>query len=122
MKSLQNAYAYKSSGCFRESLQALEGAQIARDERITADVLRAELQAEVGQYERAAAGAASLLRNAQTTGSQRATCEQVLGLVLLEAGDVDAGLAHFQRAASAAHQAGDLERLFTIQLNVMAVL
>jgi len=122
MNLLADAFAHKRSGRFREALHALQTAQVGREERLSSDILRAELFAAVGQYDRAIAGAASALLNANITASQRATCEQVLGEVRVEAGDVDAGLAHFQRAALAAEHGADLERLLSVQLNVMAVL
>lgn len=122
MTSLETAYDHKRRGLWGAALTALELVVPAAAERLSMEVLRSELLSAAGKYDRAVATAASLLPNKRLTNAQRAVCEQVVGDVLIEAGDIDAGLAHLQRAASASEQSGELEQLFSIRLNVMHVL
>ena len=62
-----------------------------------------------------------LLKSARLTATQRATCENVLGRILIEDGHTDAGLSHLQRAGSFSSAGGDLRQLCWIQSKLLAV-
>jgi tetratricopeptide (TPR) repeat protein len=53
--------------------------------------------------------------------AERSACEFILGKILVEEGNVVSGMDHLQRSASFAREAGRLDRVFTAQLKLMAV-
>ena len=122
MEFLENVVRLTRLGRFGDALRALEEGRPTTPARTGSEVLRAGLLDQVGQSERARALATTLLKSKQLSTSQRSECEAILGRVLFDGGDTEAGLAHFQRAALIAQQAADLHALFGAKLSLLVIL
>jgi tetratricopeptide (TPR) repeat protein len=121
MEILEPILRLTSLGRFGDALRALENAKPSVRSQARADVLRADLLERVGQSPQALALATTLLRSRRLTDSDRSDCQIVSGRVLFDEGDTEGGLAHFQRAALNAEQAGNLRSLFRAKLQLLAV-
>jgi DNA-binding NtrC family response regulator/tetratricopeptide (TPR) repeat protein len=120
MKPLDQVRSLNALGRYAEALKALEACGPDRSDQ-AASALRAELLEKTGRHPQARSVAEALLRSAKLGASFRAQCEQVIGRVLLEDGDTEAGLTRLLRAASIAHQAGDIRQLCWIQYRLLLV-
>src|SRR5262245_44930367 len=109
-------------GRYSASLTALESTGSNVAESIEARVLRTELWEIVGAHSRARDSVERLLKSSRITDKQRATCESVLGRILVEDGHTDAGLSHLQRAASLSSACGDLRQLCWIQCKLLSII
>jgi len=118
MESLDNAYRFKRAGRFSHALTALGDARATQASGRAADVLRVELLEAIGQHTNATLLARSLLRTKQLNSADKSACEFILGKILVDEGDVVAGMDHLQRSASLARDAKTLDRLFAAQLKL----
>src|SRR5437016_7766504 len=73
-------------------------------------------------YAQAADLAGRLLRSSHIVGSQRSACECVIGLVQWDAGDLNSGISHFQRAVVQAEAAKDFTRKCWAELRLLILL
>ena len=121
MESVEQILPLIRLGRFGDALRALEDSKHI-PARAGADVLRAQLFEQVGQYGQARVVAATLLKSKNLTASHRSECEAVLGRVLFDEGETEKGLAHLQRAALIAQQAADLRALFGAKLYLLIIL
>src|SRR5882762_11673187 len=122
MESLEKAYELARTGRVSEALRALEEAKIPQHARATADVLRAELLEGTGQHDLARSLAKMLLKSGRLPKSEHGRCESVLAKVLIDDGDIDGGIALFQRSASRAEEVSSVEGVFLARLELFNVL
>src|SRR5712691_5802963 len=122
MNRLDRVRELKQVGLFSEAIKSLEGGQISARLRLPSEVLEAELLETTGQYEAAQTLAADLLKSRLVTNADRAVCEYVLGRVDVELGDLANGIAHFQRSASRAQEAKDIEAEFHARIQLFNIL
>src|SRR5438477_11019184 len=85
------------------------------------DALRVEVLERVGRYTQCQGVLDTLLKSKHLEPSDRSICEYASGLMQLNKGEVDGSIRHFNRSASLAIQAGDLERLCWAQLRLVSV-
>jgi transcriptional regulator with PAS, ATPase and Fis domain len=120
MKSIVAAQTMRSTGRFREALEALPSTDV-RHESNALRLLRAELLIEVGE----AASALSIVQTAPSmkgiSEAERSQVEFVNSRIEKERGDYDSELQHLQKSISFAERAHDLERLCLAQLDLVAL-
>ena len=121
MEFLEEANRLKQAGRFSDSLIALSKITPTQTLTRSAEALRVELLEAIGQHRHATTLATSLLRSKQLQSAERSACEFILGKILVEEGNVVSGMDHLQRSASFAREVGRLDRVFTAQLKLMAV-
>ena len=121
MESVEHVLPLVRLGRFGDALRALEDSKRISD-RAGADMLRAQLLEQVGQYGQARIVATTLLKSKNLPASYKSECEAVLGRVLFDEGETEKGLAHLQRAALIAQQGADLRALFGAKLYLLIIL
>jgi len=109
-------------GRFGQALQAFKEVAGTIPNRPAAEVLRAQVLAQVGQSESALALATALLKSKTLTIVQRSECEAVVGKIHFDEGDADSGLGHQQRATLTAEQATDPRSTFGAKLFLFMML
>jgi len=119
---LEPVLRFTRVGRFGQALQAFKEVPSASFGRSAADVLRAQVLAQVGQSETALALATNLLKGKTLTVVQRSECEGVLGKILFDEGEADSGLGHQQRATLTAEQATDHRSTFGAKLFLFLML
>src|SRR6266536_114668 len=119
MDSLNTVVELKKSGRFLEALEALDG---IRSVNLTAaNILRLELLERLGHPDECQSLTEQTLKSKHLTTSQRATCEYVIGRILLERSNRLAAITRLQRAASLARHGGDLELLCEVQMRLLVL-
>jgi DNA-binding NtrC family response regulator/tetratricopeptide (TPR) repeat protein len=123
MSVLSQAQALQDRGRFKEALAVVESANSTpREDRLSIDVIRAELYERIGRYQNSRTLAQRLLSSPGLTSEHRARCEYTLGLIESDEGRSDAALAHFQRSITAAKLAKTLAISCLAQLRLIVLL
>src|SRR5262245_11055837 len=121
MELFEHASKLAAAGRYGEALGALSTSRW-NYEQPGIQTLNAELLEMTGRHEQARQLAERLLRSSRLTNAQRACCENVIGRVQLEDGDIDQGMERLQRSASLCQKAGNLKQLCWIQSKLASVL
>jgi tetratricopeptide (TPR) repeat protein len=109
-------------GRYWEALKGLEhGFSKNASESTDAQITRAELLEILGDHRQAQGMSERLRHSPRITPAQLASCENILGRVLIEDGRTDEGTAHLQRAAALSAKGGNLRQLCWIQSKLLAV-
>src|SRR6266487_6640810 len=117
MDPLTTVVELKKSGRFLEALKALDA--IRAGNYTAATIVRLELLERLGRHDECHSLTEQTLKSKHLTTNQRATCEYVIGRILLERSDRQAAITRLQRAASLARQGGDLELLCEVQMRLL---
>jgi hypothetical protein len=88
MEALRTAESMIRSGHFANALKHLDGAKLAAGERLAAQTVRTQLLERVGRFGESSALARTVLASTNVHLAQRSTCEQVLGRIAIEHGQV----------------------------------
>ena len=110
MTDLGSVRTLVDAGRYLDAIEMLNSVPTRRQDKSSVEVLRAELLERTGMYAQAADLAGRLLRSSHIVGSQRSACECVIGLVQWDAGDLNSGISHFQRAVVQAEAAKEIGR------------
>ena len=122
MESLTSVRQLSTAGRFADALKELERASIDRRDRLTADLLNAELLERTGRFAQSRALAMLMLRTRDLTPGDRSACELILARLEWESANADSEIVHLQRSIAFASQAGDLERTCWSQLRLLLIL
>ena len=122
MNSFSTSRQLAAAGRFTEALEALERGRFTSAERVTADVLRAELLERVGRYDQSRSQLSVLLKSKSLSTLDRSTCEFVFGRLEWELGHIESSILHLQRSSSLASRAGHSERACWSQLRLLLIL
>ncbi|HJZ66702.1 MAG TPA: hypothetical protein VKF81_01050, partial [Blastocatellia bacterium] len=122
MNTLDKARELKRIGLVADAMRVLVENDVLNRDRLSADVLRAELLEMSGQFDSARTIVARLLKSSQLNRVQRSTCEYVSGRMALEFGDINSAINHFQRSALLVRDNGDLEREFHARIQLFNIL
>jgi DNA-binding NtrC family response regulator/tetratricopeptide (TPR) repeat protein len=120
MDPLDSAKQFRDGGQYRHALEILASSN-GRHERAPWAALKAEVLERSGLTSQAQQLAEQVLKTKDTTLADRATCEDVVGKVLAEHGDVEGALERFQRSAYLARESGDLRRLCWSQISLLVL-
>ena len=122
MADLHAVRLLREAGRFAEALKALDGLRIAREERVAADVLRADLLERTGRLGSSGTLVRDLLHNPHLSPPDRSACELVLARLAWADGDIDQAIAGLQRSIRIAADEQDPERLAWAGLRLLLVL
>ena len=89
MADLHAVRLLREAGRFAEALKALDGLRIAREERVAADVLRADLLERTGRLGSSGTLVRALLHGPHLSPADRSACELVLARLAWADGDID---------------------------------
>src|SRR5262249_43805794 len=121
MEGLNSARQLSRTGRYREALTALNGVR-AVSEHQEIETLRTFLLSQLGLHSECKKTAERVLKTRNLSPSRRSICEYSLGWVDRDEGLTDSAIERFQRAASCARQAGDLEQLCLNQMSLWFLL
>ena len=111
MADLHAVRLLREAGRFTEALKALDGLRIAREERVAADVLRADLLERTGPLGSSATPVLALLHGSHLSPADPRYSELVRARLAWADGDIDQAIAGLQRRFASPPIEQDLERL-----------
>jgi DNA-binding NtrC family response regulator/tetratricopeptide (TPR) repeat protein len=117
---LEQVSELRKRGRFSDALRSLEAAGSSPQTPFL--VVKLELLELVGDHAAARFLAERLLRSVRLTTGQRASCENVLGRVLVEDGQAEQAISRMQRALGLAQKAGDRRLSCWIQCKLLSIL
>src|SRR5262245_66662959 len=110
MSSLDRAQSLADAGLFADALAVLAGGAIAKDRRVAADALHAELLERTGRYREAAEIVNALLRRSDVNDAEQSRCHLILGRIAGAKGRFELAAGHLQRSIGSALVGRDFGR------------
>ena len=122
MPNLETVRKLREAGQFRRALKTLGEISVSGEERLTVDVLRAELLERTGKYQQSRMLTEAAMRKSSLSRLDRSTCELVLARLNIEAGEVEKAAENLQHSIAIAGKCEDIERLCWAQLRLLLLL
>jgi len=110
------------AGLFADALAVLAGGAIAKDRRVAADALHAELLERTGQHREAADVVNALLKRSDLKDAEQSHCHLILGRIAGANGRFELAAGHLQRSIGSALVGRDFGRAAWSQLRLLQIL
>ena len=120
MDSLHHVEQLFNDGLFADALRELDKNHVRRDQRISADVIRAQLYQRLGRARDARDRVATLTRG-DLTPSQHSICHLVLGRIEADDGNSDSAVSHLQKSIEFALRVRDFESAAWAQCRLLLI-